>query len=273
MKKIILTSVLFYSFLIQSNAQVTFGVKGGLGLSRVGYGEGYTKDYRSENNLPKKSFMFVPSIYGIVSIPITKTFSVHTGVGLNQQAYSYNETFVYYTMGWNMITHSDAIKGRLNYLEVPLYVSCKLPFGQRKFDFFAGASFGLNLGGRAEIYRNEFHNATETMDYRYTKEEHFTVDIHPGEVPTGGTYNPKEYNKGIFANEYNWSVLGGINYQLNKRILLGVEAKIGLHNIAPHDYRGWFGMEVEDDQREKVVKTQSYTFTVTYLFGQGKNAE
>jgi Outer membrane protein beta-barrel domain len=135
MKKIILTSVSLLFFLVQSFGQIDFGVKAGLNIANVNYGE--------DNNTPRIGFNA-----GFLSqYNISKKYFVEAGLSYSVKGYS------------DVLIPDGTATISLNYITIPL------SFGFRpsdKFSFLLGPEFGF-LTTANSSFDNSNHDITSNF--------------------------------------------------------------------------------------------------------------
>lgn len=269
MKKIIL-NVLMMMLFSQADAQVTVGVQGGIGLSRLNYKMFSKVDGDHSSFERKDEYITVPVLTAIVDIPLNQTFSIRSGLGFRQQGYSYinyqAEPYgIVYRKGSYFVS---TVTARLNYLEVPLNVSIKLPFNKKRFEVLTGITFAKCLGGNANTSVYTYNTGDEWSSFDPPLE---TTWEREASVIPGKKYN-NNYDGNIYVNSFNCNLNLGLGYKISKHFIVNASLNYGLTNMSPYiqvepSYGMIFGISAQTEKyRETYINSLSYSFTVAYMF-------
>lgn len=268
MKKIIFNIILFFCF-YKSYAQVTFGIQGGLGLSRQSY-ELYS-NYEGDNTPYEKNpkYIPVPIIAGIADIPLNNTLSVRSGLGFRQQGYS----FIDLNTQSNSLslaggfTHA-VLEARINYLEVPLNISTKLPFNNKKFEILTGVTFATSIGGQGKFTQRSYSigNALFGYDTPVDVTDVYYLKMVSGKTPyepfnNGGTIRQSADH----INRFNCTFNIGLGYKIDNKFIVNASMNYGLTNMSPD-------VSSSSYYERGNINSLSYSFTVAYMF-ECKKAE
>lgn len=269
MKKIFLGIISIFCF-YQSEAQVAFGIQGGLGLSRQNY-ELYS-DYEGDNTPYEKDkrYIPVPIITGVVDISLSETVSLQPGFGFRQQGYSIIDFTTHYLFSYaGSFTHT-ILEARLNYLEMPVNTSIKLPIYKRKFEILTGLTFAACIGGKAEITSRSYTTGSTWTGNIYQIPVDITnvsqSQMHTTKFyPEYGFFSDKESQSSNYINKFNCSLNLGLGYKMNNHFIFNALVNYGLTNISPA-----ISGEKSLPYQRGYVNTLSYSFTVAYMFVKNK---
>lgn len=227
--------VLMMSFVMSSQAQVSFGVKAGLNM--------YTLNQALEDEDDEISLSYRPGIHlGVVAnVPLKTNLSLKTGL-----------TFI--TKGANFDLESEfedtediTVEGgsyfNFMYLEIPIH----LDYQKNNFHIFGGPYIGLGLAGKAV---SDYTISGGGID--------FTVDEEVSLKPAFGEVNDDDFadNEDAF-NGLDLGLNLGVGYQVGP-ILISLDYSLGFGNIIP-TYEG----QTEDDDK---LRNRGINLSGTYMF-------
>jgi hypothetical protein len=132
MKKITFTLIILSAFLVTKvNAQMQFGVKAGLNLATMSIKAAGEKVDDIKMNVGFH-------VGGIVDIPFMETMSFQPGLLFSVKGYKID---------------NDAMKstGTPLFIEIPLNVVYKIPFGENKILINAGPYLGYGIAGKSKV--------------------------------------------------------------------------------------------------------------------------
>lgn len=265
MKKIIFNILLFFC-LHQSMAQVTYGIQGGLGLSRINY-ELYSTSNGDVTSLEKNdTYIPVPILTGFADIPLNKTISFRPGLGFRQQGYGFID-FNTQSSPLSLpggFTHA-VIEARLNYLEVPLNISIKLPFTSQNFEFLTGVTLATNIGGQGKVTERTYSigDALYAYDTPIDVTDIYYLKMIPKKYEGAFNDGGGVRNSANCINRFNCNLNIGLGYKINRQILLNATINYGLTNMCPH-------ISATPYYERGSITSLSYSFTVAYMFKSKK---
>lgn len=263
MKKIILNVLVLFLFLSQADAQVALGIEGGIGLSRQNFNLLDGSSEKPEGGTPvdpSAKYIAVPVLTAIINIPLSQTFSIRSGLGYRQQGYSYisyqtDVPTIIFRKGSYFV---NSVSARLNYLEIPLNLSIKLPFNNKRFEILTGVTFAYCLGGTGTAIHYSYLTGDEYYAYNPPIQRTAKNDV--------GFYS------GPDVNALNFNLNLGLGYKISKRFNVNATVNYGLTNMSPfiyeelssvtgYSYETWVN-------RYKVanINSLSFSFTVAYMF-------
>jgi hypothetical protein len=188
---LLIITVLFLA--ISSNAQVKFGLQGGLNLSNVTEKDKdvtYSKDYKS-----KPGF----------NLGVTAEFS-------KSEKLSFESGLFFSTKGHKVEDTGIKITVNFNYLEVPVNVIYKIDLGSSKVFLKAGPYFGYAVSGKVKANEKIFDDANG----------------NPTDEITIKFGNDKD-NDNLKAIDYGLNFGAGVEFN---QMTLGFQYGLGLANLA-----------------------------------------
>lgn len=232
LKIIIAAGILFSS--IRTEAQVTFGIKGGMGLSTV---------HATKVSSPELSR---PFYYGqLYNYTLTYSAGMLWDIKLGK-ALSLRPELLYIQRGFHAsqnIGNNNYRKTtyKVGYIEIPLNLVIGSELGLGRLEVYTGLAVGCGIEG---------HGTTQTSliteDFYLRAEKQRKKD---------------DANNIVGFNRFNVSINIGVSYKLN-RVLLQLGYNWGLSNMQPH----YEDQALEDKRSKNVIKASSFTLGLAYLF-------
>lgn len=283
MKKLIIIIAVSSLFLFQAHAQVTFGIQGGFGLSRQNFKilDGSMTAIGVTPFDPPKKIIAVPILTAILDIPLNQNFSIRTGLGYRQQGYSYafeQALIIFFHIG----SYSNTtLAARLNYLEMPINLSMKLPIFNRKIEALAGFTVGYCLGGKGKLQNHSHSTGYYDVPFVTPKdrntEEYVDIDTGPNYHPYSSMELKNMSDLKYYVSQYNFNLNLGLGYEISNHVKVNGTVNYGLTNMSPSSYSqgyiiDWYGGYSFNTwvtgSRVTVIKSLSFSFTLTYMFGK-----
>lgn len=261
MKRII--SVLFFEFIaMQLSAQISFGPKIGIGFSQQNYAIIENMTYYSIEK-DKQDYLPVPIISEVIDIPLSKTFSIRPEIGFRKQGYSYTSQYYNDSSFDEAALEKNVLQASVNYIELPVNLSIKLPVLNRRIELLIGATAGMCIGGKATLqqyfseYNFDFSNRAWDLPQNYIIDLH----VHSGSIPNNHQYVLA--NDGVYVNKFNFNLNFGTGYRLTNNIFLNAVFNYGLSNMLPK-------YDQINQDRQSYIRSLSYSCTIAYMFGGNK---
>jgi hypothetical protein len=196
MNKKLLTTFLVAAVSSVGFAQVSFGPKLGLGISRL-----------KETKTPSGT----SAVYNAIVTP-------QVGAVVNFQFGDYvafRPELLYMQRGAKTTSFGSVTTVRISYIELPINVAGGLHLGPGRLELFAGPSLGLVVGGKSKTDAGFYYPSQ-------------TTTIKGAKVPTGGGTGS------AYVNPLNVSLNFGVDYKFDFGLLLQVGYNLGLSNMNPH---------------------------------------
>jgi hypothetical protein len=236
--KIIIAGI-FLSLSTQIEAQVTFGIKGGMGLST------FNATKVSSPDLSR------PFYYGqLYNYTLTYSAGMLWDIKLGK-ALSLRPELLYIQRGFQASQNLGNNNYRkttykMGYIEVPLNLVIGSELRPGRLEVYTGLAVGCGIEG---------HGTTQTS--LITQDFYLRADTQR---------KKDDANNIVGFNRFNVSINLGISYKLN-RALLQLGYNWGLSNIQPH----YEDQTLEDKRSGNVIKSSSFTLGLAYLFHKKKN--
>lgn len=180
---------------LQMDAQVKFGLKGGIGLSNIDFRiSGEDKDLIDDDDLKTKNITAF-HLGGVVEFPLSENLNLQSGLLFSRKGFAVDEADL------------ESDKYFFTYLQVPFH----LIYHNSNFQAFVGPYFSHGLAG---LNRWKYDGDTELEDLEPTTK---TVSFDDDQS---------------YFNAFDYGIDLGVGYQVGP-ILINAGYSFGLGNIQP----------------------------------------
>lgn len=231
MKKFLLFFVLAF-IIFNTNAQVKFGVTGGVNLANV------STDFVDAEDAPDGSIKIGPRIGVTADYDVTDIFTLRSGLLYSSKGYRVNEEISFFG-----ITSSVESTFAVNYLEIPITGVYKAG----DFEIMAGPYVAFGIGGKFE---------SEVTVAGVTESEEFDIDF-TNEVDASTEENAFPV-KGLDVG-----LTLGAGYNVGPGVV-NLFYSMGLSNLTPDVSTD---LDPEFDPADESVKNSVIGISFTYFFG------
>ncbi|MEN8137695.1 MAG: porin family protein [Bacteroidota bacterium] len=220
-------------FSVSAQAQIKYGVKGGLNLSDIAQN---LKDSDEEMDTKMRIGYHIGAT---VDYTINEKVSLQSGLLLTSKGFKVEDS------------ESEAgfsadykVSGIVNYLEIPVHFAYKI----NDFQIYAGPYLAFGVGGKFKTEYSLTFNGNTESDSDETKLKPVFGEVAEGDL---------EEDEGAY-NAFDYGLNFGIGYQVGP-VLLNAGYSLGLGNFVP---------KYENSDNEDKVSNRVISVSATYFFGK-----
>jgi len=240
MKRIFI-ALIVSCFSLGAIAQLTYGPKLGINISKYGY------SYKDSGSEPDVKFKMGATIGGMMNLQINSFLSFQPALSFTKKGSSYDLA--------KMETNESIITGysrvRVSYLELPLNLAAGIKLGPGQIQLFAGPYIAFALAGKHKWDYEENINGNRT-DHKGSEKIKFANTV------------PSDHNAdddiAFYQRPFDWGIDFGLGYRYNQ-LLFNIGFAMGLANLQPD--RNVEGFDAKDFK----YSNRSVFLTAAWLFG------
>ena len=237
MKKLFLMALAMCFFVGSTIAQISYGPKVGVNISKYGY------NYKESWDEPNIKFRFGQSVGAVMNLQLLDFLAFQPSASFTVKGVAYDVSS--WESGHAVYTGYDRV--RVTYFEVPLNFAARINLGPGNIQFFAGPYFALALIGR-----NVWDYEENINGIRKTSKDIEKIKFK-NKVPEGE-------DKDRYQRPLDLGVNFGIGYQY-KHLLFNIGFAMGFANLQPD-------REGEDyDPADEKYSNRTVFITAAWLFG------
>lgn len=242
MKKLLLSALAVCFFAGSTLAQISFGPKIGVNISKYGY------NYKESWAEPDIKFRFGQSVGAVVNIQLLDFLAFQPSASFTVKGVAYDVSS--WESGNAVYTGYDRV--RVTYFEVPLNFAASINLGPGSIQVFAGPYVALALVGRnVWDYEENIGGIRET--FKDTEKVKFKNNVSEAdEDVTGVSFYQKPLDLGVDF---------GIGYQYN-HLLFNIGFAMGLLNLQPD-----LTSHQNFDPKDYKYSNRTIFITAAWLFG------
>ncbi len=250
MKKLgiaIILALVFFS--LNTQAQITFGVKAGLNMANI------SANFADANDEPATKMGIAFHAGLAVDYALSEKMSIQSGLlftikgandDLDALAKDYDEL---YNVTGVEVTGSST--NRFNYLEIPIHFAYSI---NEKLQLYAGPYVAIGFGGKAKsditiAFDGESDTDVNETIFKSVMGEVDLADLADDELPLNGL---------------DFGLNLGIGYKVTPAILVNAGYSLGLANLNSYKIKDYPDYKPEDAKMSNNV----ISLSVTYLFGK-----
>ncbi len=250
MKKLGIAIILaFVLFSLNTQAQITFGVKAGLNVANV------SVNYKESDNEPATKMGIAFHAGLAVDYALNEKMSIQSGLLFSVKGYNDDLDAMVKDMeeayGITGIKIDGSSTTRLNYLEIPINVAYSI---NEKLQLFAGPYVAIGFGGKAK--------------YDFTVTYNGESESNKGETTLKSVIGEADYadlaDDEDFVNGLDFGLNLGLGYKVTPAILVNAGYSLGLGNLNNYTIKDYADYKPEDYKMSNNV----ISLSVTYLFGK-----
>lgn len=241
MKRLLLIAIIACFFSSTALAQISFGPKLGVNLSKYGY------NFKESYDEPNIKFRSGPTVGAVLNLQINSFLAFQPSANISIKGVAHNVNS--WHSGQAVYTGYDRV--RITYFETPLNLAAGIRLGQGQIQVFAGPYLAVAIVGvnRWDYEENvngirEVSKDSKRVKFRNTvsEEDHGDEDV------------------AFYQKPFDYGVNFGLGYKY-KHLLFNAGFAMGLANLQP-DMSG-----VEFDSKDYKYSNRTIFFTAAWLFG------
>jgi len=241
MKRLLLIAIIACFFSSTAFAQISFGPKLGVNLSKYGY------NYKESYYEPDVKFTAGPSVGAVLNLQINSFLAFQPSANFSIKGVAHD------VKSWNsgQAVYTGYDRVRITYFETPLNLAAGIRLGQGQIQVFAGPYLAIAIMGvnRWDYEENvngirEVSKDSKRVKFRNTvsEEDHGDEDV------------------AFYQKPFDYGVNFGLGYKY-KHLLFNAGFAMGLANLEPDK-----SYEVYDPKDEK-YSNRTIFITAAWLFG------
>ncbi|MCK4569312.1 MAG: PorT family protein [Bacteroidales bacterium] len=239
MKKVFL-SLTVGLITLSSIAQVSFGPRVGVNLSKYGY------DYKESSRETEVNYKFGQSIGAIMNLQITSFLAFQPNANISVKGVAHNVD------SWNsgQSVNTGFARIRVTYFELPINLAIGIRLGSGQIQIFAGPYVAVAIVGR-NVWDYEINTNGVREDKTGSEKIIFNKNA---QLHDGDDWKVK------YQNPFDYGVNFGLGFKY-KHLLFNAGFAMGLANLQP-DISG-----VEFDPKDRKYSNRTIFITAAWLFG------